>query len=1042
MAKLSSSAMHAYQQRTGVQFGKEDQENHEAIAQRNGSSCIEDGGEKLSLSLRERSVVALAPCWESSIAQFDLSLLKRLDLSKNRLRTVSGLEVLIGLEELSLYFNDLSSAEEIAFYLGGGRLSKLRVLDVRLNPLSAKTENNHRSRLIKAFLQAPLELLDAVPVEEFERREAASGNASFGSLSSSTSMPVITAIGERSVVLGKLRIEGDDGSEVEGEVEVEAVVVDSYSRRPSTSATPQPSTQAHAQAQAHTPWNDRLSPSPVPAPPMTSVAVNQESNDDRLQTDGTEAGAADTATAAVVAASAASDLPFRSSTALRSSPPPSSGAELIERLRLRNTIQGFNREEGCSLVTLPATATAATFTSSPALLSASALTQTQTHPPRLFPAVATLPHLLLPVSVPSPSAVAPLLSRPSYSPQPLPLHHHQQHHREQHHNEQPLAPLMGTVINAGTTTTSSVAVASSSSSSSDRLAEQRAALAKRLLQAGTPMTATTTAMQAPQHETAAAQEEETSAAALALASSRPPVIPQPQPQPRLPLSAASKPANNSSSSSNNGNRYYRAAAAAVAATKRPLEKATDPSASASASASTRLPLSPQPPQQPLSRVAPTSAPAVAAKKKKTDAPAPAAKTAAPASVPVPGRSASAGAASASASTSSLSSASSLAPSVVEARPGRKRSTSPLSTYTASTISNPAATTSSIINAAAAAVPSTRRPACTARPATSTVSSASSRPPKPPVPTQASAAAPATQHKRQQIATAATTTTATMNTTKPSAAIAIVVDTSVEKEAGADHSAYSVLVAAPATAEGAASVGDSSSALQTMQAATAPPATTVATISPSTIPAAAMALTATLPAKQGEGQKGDENEDPWKLFAKAQSYTLSMLKANYRSLKQSHDKYREEVKKLKAALLESKAENKEQREKIAALVRQVESTKQELTRRVGELEQEAEKERREKEAAVADLEAQVKRLTAEKAQLAAAVKVKVATGRADAAAQAEAAANEQEHELSGLRRQLEESQHALETMRRGHLEQLSRWKGLFLELRKQLEEAQK
>ena len=74
-------------------------------------------------------IVAVKPSFWSTVA----GTLAQLNLSHNRLTTLSGLEVCLRLSVLNVYFNQLESEAEIVRLDG----LPLQSLDVRLNPVAA-----------------------------------------------------------------------------------------------------------------------------------------------------------------------------------------------------------------------------------------------------------------------------------------------------------------------------------------------------------------------------------------------------------------------------------------------------------------------------------------------------------------------------------------------------------------------------------------------------------------------------------------------------------------------------------------------------------------------------------------------------------------------------------------------------------------------------------------------------------------------------------------------------------------------------------------
>ncbi|XP_072860016.2 centrosomal protein of 72 kDa isoform X1 [Pogona vitticeps] len=90
--------------------------------------------------------------------------LKSLDLSRNVLTTLEGLEHLTYLEKLNLYFNDISSLSEV-FRLHS--LTALKDVDLRLNPV-VKNESDYR--LFVVHMLPNLRKLDDRPVRDSERK--------------------------------------------------------------------------------------------------------------------------------------------------------------------------------------------------------------------------------------------------------------------------------------------------------------------------------------------------------------------------------------------------------------------------------------------------------------------------------------------------------------------------------------------------------------------------------------------------------------------------------------------------------------------------------------------------------------------------------------------------------------------------------------------------------------------------------------------------------------------------------------------------------
>ncbi|XP_074057023.1 centrosomal protein of 72 kDa [Macrotis lagotis] len=94
----------------------------------------------------------------------NLSCLKSLDLSRNSLVCLEGIEYLTLLESLNLYYNNISSLAEV-FRLH--QLTELKDVDLRLNPI-AKNEPDYRLFLV--YIIPKLRQLDDRLVRESERK--------------------------------------------------------------------------------------------------------------------------------------------------------------------------------------------------------------------------------------------------------------------------------------------------------------------------------------------------------------------------------------------------------------------------------------------------------------------------------------------------------------------------------------------------------------------------------------------------------------------------------------------------------------------------------------------------------------------------------------------------------------------------------------------------------------------------------------------------------------------------------------------------------
>ncbi|CAN2389336.1 hypothetical protein PRIEUP_LOCUS5749 [Pristimantis euphronides] len=92
--------------------------------------------------------------------------LRSLDLSRNLIVSLQGMEYLHALRCLNLYYNDIESLEEIEHLRP---LSQLKTLDLRLNPV---TRQDADYRLIVIHTLGSVETLDERPVRESERKSA------------------------------------------------------------------------------------------------------------------------------------------------------------------------------------------------------------------------------------------------------------------------------------------------------------------------------------------------------------------------------------------------------------------------------------------------------------------------------------------------------------------------------------------------------------------------------------------------------------------------------------------------------------------------------------------------------------------------------------------------------------------------------------------------------------------------------------------------------------------------------------------------------
>nr|XP_027799698.1 centrosomal protein of 72 kDa isoform X1 [Marmota flaviventris] len=118
-----------------------------------------------------------------------LTVLKSLDLSRNSLVSLEGIQYLISLESLNLYYNCIASLAEV-FRLHS--LTELQGLDLRLNPV-VKNESDYRLFLV--HMLPKLRQLDDRPVRDSERKASLLPFASEDSLDSKESFPAALKVG-------------------------------------------------------------------------------------------------------------------------------------------------------------------------------------------------------------------------------------------------------------------------------------------------------------------------------------------------------------------------------------------------------------------------------------------------------------------------------------------------------------------------------------------------------------------------------------------------------------------------------------------------------------------------------------------------------------------------------------------------------------------------------------------------------------------------------------------------------------------------------
>eukprot|EP00071_Canis_lupus_P036478 XP_022270035.1 centrosomal protein of 72 kDa isoform X3 [Canis lupus familiaris] len=118
-----------------------------------------------------------------------LTGLKSLDLSRNSLVSLEGIQYLTALESLNLYYNSISSLAEVLWLHS---LTELTDVDFRLNPV-VKNESDYR--LFVVYMLPKLRQLDDRPVRDSERKASRLQFASEESLNSKQSFPAVFTAG-------------------------------------------------------------------------------------------------------------------------------------------------------------------------------------------------------------------------------------------------------------------------------------------------------------------------------------------------------------------------------------------------------------------------------------------------------------------------------------------------------------------------------------------------------------------------------------------------------------------------------------------------------------------------------------------------------------------------------------------------------------------------------------------------------------------------------------------------------------------------------
>ncbi|XP_014404115.1 PREDICTED: centrosomal protein of 72 kDa [Myotis brandtii] len=146
------------------------------------------------LFLAELQSLSIPGTYQEKITHLGNSLmsltgLKSLDLSRNSLVSLEGIQYLVALESLNLYYNCISSLAEV-FRLHC--LTELTDVDFRLNPV-VKNESDYR--LFVVHMLPKLRQLDDRPVRESERKASQLHFASEESLDSTQSLPAVCRSG-------------------------------------------------------------------------------------------------------------------------------------------------------------------------------------------------------------------------------------------------------------------------------------------------------------------------------------------------------------------------------------------------------------------------------------------------------------------------------------------------------------------------------------------------------------------------------------------------------------------------------------------------------------------------------------------------------------------------------------------------------------------------------------------------------------------------------------------------------------------------------
>ncbi|EFB16198.1 hypothetical protein PANDA_016376, partial [Ailuropoda melanoleuca] len=144
--------------------------------------------------LAELQSLSIPGTYQEKITHLGTSLmnltgLKSLDLSRNSLVSLEGIQYLPALQRLNLYYNSISSVAEV---LRLRSLTELTDVDFRLNPV-VKNESDYR--LFVVHMLPKLRQLDDRPVRDSERKASRLHFASEESLTSKQSFPAAFRVG-------------------------------------------------------------------------------------------------------------------------------------------------------------------------------------------------------------------------------------------------------------------------------------------------------------------------------------------------------------------------------------------------------------------------------------------------------------------------------------------------------------------------------------------------------------------------------------------------------------------------------------------------------------------------------------------------------------------------------------------------------------------------------------------------------------------------------------------------------------------------------